>query len=278
MKPTIQWQDGCIRVRGVCFDPHLTLIDSAQVFHWREEGGQYKACVSGRSLCLAPEKDGFDLPGLGEKDIPFCAHYFDLARDYGMLPSLCAGCDVARRAVEALPGLRVLNQPPWETLLSFITSANNNVPRIRGLVQKLLILGGGDFPTPEALAGTEEARLRALGFGYRAPYLIGAARRVEEGFCLECLRDMPYGEAKKRLCTLPGVGPKVADCVLLFSLGHSCAFPVDVWVARLMERWFGVDPGDRRAAHEVASARFGDWAGIVQQYLFHCARLGLLDL
>ena len=184
------------------------------------------------------------------------------------------------------PGLRVLNQPPWEALVCFILSANNNVPRIRSLTDALCRHCGADcgdgvlygFPGPEALAACTEEALRALRVGYRAPYLIGAARRVLEGFPLDGLRDMPYDEAHKRLVTLPGVGDKVADCVLLFGCGHACAFPVDVWVDRLMRDWFGVSCKTRAALAREARGRLGGHAGLMQQFLFHAARTGAMEL
>ena len=277
MMGTVHWTDGVLSVRNVPFDARLTLMDSAQVFHWREEGNAFCASVAGRHVRLLPRQGGFDLGPVKEEDVPFFVRYFDLDRDYAALAEACRECPVARRAMESLPGLRVLGQPAWETLLSFITSANNNVGRIRGLVLKLMDLGGGDFPSPEALARVPEKTLRALGFGYRAPYLIGSANMVAEGFDLEGLRALPYEEAHSRLCLLPGVGPKVADCVLLFGLGHTRAFPVAVWMERLMVRCFGAREGDKKGMRAMAFELFGEQAGLVQQYLFHCARLGILD-
>ena len=187
---------------------------------------------------------------------------------------------MAYRAMKRLPGLHVLNQPAWEALIAFIISANNNVSRIRGIVlRRLETLGeDGAFPTPERLAAADEETLRGLGCGYRAPYLIDTAARVRDGFDLRSVSALPYEEAHKRLLTLSGVGDKVADCVQLFGMGQSMAFPVDVWVERLMKTWFVPETAGkadiRRAAHDM----FGDDAGLIQQSLFHCARLGLLRL
>ena len=109
-----------------------------------------------------------------------------------------------------------------------------------------------------------------------AEYIAESARRVAEGFPLETLGDMPYEEAHRKLMELPGVGPKVADCVLLFGCGHLSAYPVDVWVARLSRAWLGIDEKNGARVAETARARFGRNAGILQQYLFHCARCGLM--
>ena len=147
-------------------------------------------------------------------------------------------------------------------------------PLRRGLRRRRAV----GFPGPEALAACTEEALRALRVGYRAPYLIGAARRALEGFPLDGLRDMPYDEAHARLTGLPGVGDKVADCVLLFGCGHASAFPVDVWVARLLRDWFGITGCSRPAMARRARALLGPHAGLMQQFLFHAARMGAIEL
>ena len=220
------------------------------------------------------------MTGIEEKDIPFWKNYFDLERDYGEVFDACADYPVARQAVLLLPGLRVLNQPVWEALIAFILSANNNVSRIRQLVERLIVQVGGNegFPSAEQLSAVSETELREMGCGYRAPYLIRTACMIKEGFPLEALRTMSYGEAHRMLITLPGVGDKVADCVQLFGLGHSEAFPVDVWVERLMKNWFMPDARTKKEICERAHKMFGRYAGLVQQSLFHCARLGLMPM
>ena len=268
------------RFRGVDFDARLTLIDSAQVFHWREEGGAFCGVTAGRSARLVPCGDGFLLEGCAAGDEPFWIHYFDLARDYSRLAGRVRNYDMAYRAMKRLPGLRVLNQPAWEALIAFIISANNNVSRIRGIVLRLLETLGEDgaFPTPERLAAADEETLRGLGCGYRAPFLVDTAARVAHGFDLDGLRSVPYAEAHAALTTLKGVGDKVADCVCLFGLGHTCAFPVEVGVERLLIAWFDMGGLSRKQMARRAGELLGDEAGLIQQYLFHCARLGRIAL
>ena len=164
--------------------------------------------------------------------------------------------------------------------MAFIISANNNVGRIRRIVRALIDgLGeGGAFPTPAALAAAGEERLRALGCGYRAPFLISSARMVADGFDLDVLAALPYRAAHERLLSMPGVGDKVADCIQLFGLGHSMACPVDVWVERLTKRWLAPGVQSKAAMREAAHALFGEYAGLIQQSLFHCARMGLISL
>ena len=255
-------------------DLRLTLIDAAQCFHWVETERGFGAVFEGSAVWLRAGEDVTDAR---------LRRYLDLDRDYSAIAGEYADIPFAREAFAACPGLRVLDQPPWEALFSFILSANNNVLRIRSLVYALSRAYGPEadglygIPGPEALAGATEEALRALGVGYRAPYLIETARAVCEGFPLNELRDMPYEEAHARLTTLKGVGDKVADCVLLFGCGHAEAFPVDTWVAKLLHAWFGMH-GSRRHLARMARERFGAHGGILQQFLFHAARTGAVKL
>ena len=183
-------------------------------------------------------------------------------------------------------GLRLLRVEPWECLIAFICSANSNIPRIHANMEALsesfgqpLALEGHvrhTFPSPEQLAGAGEAALRALGLGFRAPYVARAALTVAEGkLDLEALRHMPYQEAKARLIELPGVGSKIADCVLLHSLDKLEAFPIDVWVRRALLDWYfqGQKPPPDRVMFEWAQEYFGPYAGYAELYLFHGRRL-----
>ena len=264
-------------------DLQLTLMDSAQCFSWHKTEDGYAAVLGGRPVLL--RRDGNGLHAEGDFVPEALRHYLDLNRDYASVAARYAHIAPARRAIELYPGLRVLNQPPWEALIAFILSANNNVARIRKLVRALCAhcgqrFDGGlyAFPTPERLADCAEPELRALKVGYRAPFLIETARRVRDGFPLEALRDMPYDAAHGKLTTLPGVGDKVADCVLLFGCGHTEAFPVDVWVARLLRDWFHLTCTSRPALAREARNRLGEHAGIMQQFLFHAARVGAMEV
>lgn len=264
-------------------DLRLTLMESAQCFHWVEREGRFGAVVEGAPVWLW--QDGTGIRAEGDCGAQVLRHYLDLNRDYTAVAAEYAHIPAACEAVGLFPGLRVLNQPPWEALVAFILSSNNNVARIRTLVQALCghfgqRLDGGlyAFPTPERLADCDEAELRALKVGYRAPFLIETARRVRDGFQLDALQAMPYDEAHRLLTTLPGVGDKVADCVLLFGCGHAEAFPVDVWVARLLRDWFGLTCNSRPALAREARARLGDHAGLMQQFLFHAARVGAMEV
>ena len=275
-----------MRIGTETLDLGLTLIDSAQCFRWVRSGERFGCALNGAPVWLWQTESGIETAD--GADAAWLRRYLDLDRDYSAVAAEFADIPQARRAVELFPGLRVLNQPAWEALVCFILSANNNVPRIRGLASALCERfgeafdsdGGAlyGFPTPEALAGASEGELRSLRVGYRAPFLIGAARAVCEGFPLDALCRMPYDLAHAALTSLPGVGDKVADCVLLFGCGHASAFPVDVWVARLLESWFGISGGSRAAMAGKARARLGAHAGLMQQFLFHAARTGAIAL
>ena len=183
-------------------------------------------------------------------------------------------------------GLRLLRTDPWECLIAFICSANSNLSRIHANMEALsekfgrpLVLDGQvryTFPTPEELAGAGEAMLRSLRLGFRAPYVAQAAVAVaEERLDLEALRHMAYQDAKVRLIELPGVGSKIADCVLLHSLDKLEAFPIDIWVRRALRDWYfqGQKPPPDRAMLEWAQDHFGPYAGYAELYLFHGRRL-----
>jgi N-glycosylase/DNA lyase len=209
--------------------------------------------------------------------------YFRLDDDLEAIRDHIADPSV-RGAFDAYPGLRLLRQEPWETLISFVISQVSNVPRISRTVDSLAMhygdhLGDGmsnSFPLPEQLALADENALRLLGLGYRAPHIVHISNAVNDGqLFLEPLRYMPFEEARASLMELPGVGPKVADCTLLFSLDHLEAFPVDRWVIRAVEEWFDVRAGwSQEAIGEWARQRFGRYAGYAGQYLFHSRREG----
>ncbi len=200
--------------------------------------------------------------------------YFDLDTDYAAIQERAAESDAPlRRAVCASDGLRILRQDPWETLICFLISQRKRIPAIRACVEALCSrcgtrVGQGRyfaFPTPEELLKAGEKGLRACGVGYRAPYLIDAARRVQTGECdLTAMAALSDGELMERLLQIHGVGVKVASCVMLFGYHRLSVAPVDVWIQRVIdEEYGGVSP----------FAAYGEYAGVFQQYLFF-SRIG----
>lgn len=255
------------------FDPDETL-DCGQAFRWeRQADGSYRG-VAGKKFCHISQLDGrLLLGGVTQEDFEgFWRGYFDLDRDYDMIRRELSRDPVLARAVAFAPGIRVLRQEPWEALCSFIISQNNNIPRIKGILGRLCAGWGDDlgngyytFPAPETLAKCGAEDLAPLRAGFRARYLVDAARKVTEGLVdLEALSRLPLEEARESLRRITGVGVKVAECVLLYGCGRVECFPVDVWIGRAMEALF--PDGLPECARP--------WAGIAQQYIFHYARHG----
>lgn len=261
---------------------HFSLAEcvcSGQAFRWRPRGSGYFGVALGRAVYAEQRGDTLYLTGVGKEDVPAFARYFDLERDYGAIKKLYAHDRYLRQGMAYAPGLRVLRQPPFETLVSFIISANNNVKRICRIVDAIccrfgrpLSDGAYDFPTPEALASRTEEELISCGAGYRARYIIQAARMVAEGFDLNAVSRMPFEEARRALIALPGVGQKVADCVALYGMGFMESFPADVWIRRVLCAMYGYRGKNDRDMRAFVDERFGACAGIAQQYLFHYAR------
>lgn len=203
--------------------------------------------------------------------------YLSLDADYGKINEDILAhfeSDVIKRAMEAGDGIRILRQDPWETLCSFIISQNNNIPRIKSLVSAVcrsygekFVSGSAEyyaFPTAAALLSAGEAGLKTLKTGFRAGYLISAAEHCGTDIDLFRIRDeYTYEQGLEELCRIKGVGPKVASCTLLFSLGKTGAFPVDVWIKRTIDKYFG---------GKLDITALGDYAGIAQQYLFYYER------
>jgi N-glycosylase/DNA lyase len=191
---------------------------------------------------------------------------------------------VLARVLPHTRGISILAQDPWEALATFLISQNNNIPKIQLSVERLSQALGEPlgqlpefsfaFPSPARIAEAPEKVLRDAALGYRAPYLRAASRRVADGeLTLEKLAATPFDRAREALLDLPGVGEKVADCVLLFGLGHRVAFPVDVWVKRAVEAlYFGGRHRTPRDIQIFARDRFGTLAGLAQQHLFYFKR------
>lgn len=283
MEYKVEYVENAVKIRNLAhFDPEITLF-CGQAFRWEKTGEHaYRGIAYGRVLNLTA-KDGDVLlyPATPEEFRDIWENYFDLRRDYGAIQKSYEADPILKEGMAYAQGMRVLNQPPFEILISFILSANNNIRRITGIIERLCacfgkpISCGGKvynaFPEPEALACVPVSALKDCGAGYRAPYVKEAAQAVCGGFKLDALRNMDYEEAKKKLVTIKGVGGKVADCILLYSLGFSEAFPMDVWIKRAVYNLYGCGKGERELRDFIRS-KFGKTAGIAQQYLFHYVR------
>ena len=206
-------------------------------------------------------------------------HYFDLDRDYSDIKSKLTGSfGILDKAVEFGSGIRILNQDPYEMIISFIISANNNIPRIKGILNRMCEragenLGDGNFgfPSPEALKGLKEGFFKDLGCGYRASYLVKTLDAINNGFNLD-VSGMDTERARKHLMSLTGVGRKVADCILLFVYHRTDVFPVDVWTERVYNGLFGESDYTPERKADILCSHFGNMSGYAQQYLYYYYR------
>ena len=268
------------------------ILDCGQCFRWEKEpDGSYAGTAFGRVLRVAYDngRQTLYMYGTTEEDFhDIWRRYFDLDRDYSVIKkTLAEGDDVMAKAIQYGGGIRILNQEKWETLLSFIISQNNNIPRIKKCINSLAENFGekaGEYrgreyyslPSPEVLAALDAEDLSPCRLGYRARYLVETARKVaSDGLeSLEALGgdDVSGADAVQALRQYCGVGPKVANCIALFSLGKFDSFPVDVWVKKVMHELYGIDEKDVKAMNRYAAEHFGRYGGIAQQYLFYYMR------
>lgn len=251
-------------------------LDCGQAFRWAPVPGQpgaWQGVAQGQTLTLWESQGEVSFACTQEDFDTLWAPYFDLAEDYAQkYAALSSMSPILAQAAAFAPGIRILRQEPWEALCSFIVSQNNNIPRIKGILARLCegwgqpIPGAGQyaFPTPQALAGETPETLAPLRAGYRAKSLIDAAQKVAAGQVdLTAIAQAPLEDARQQLQKITGVGPKVAECALLYGFHRTQCFPLDVWMKRAMQVLLpGFSPGD-----------FGGNAGLAQQLIFHYSRM-----
>lgn len=249
-------------------------LDCGQAFRWKEQtDGSFKGIAYGKVVTIKAEGSDLIIDGTDESDFEaIWKKYLDLECDYGQIrKSLEAIHPILKEAAAFAPGIRILNQEPWEALCSFIISQNNNIPRIKGIVERLCRSFGEQidedcftFPSAERIAALEPDELAPIRAGFRARYIIDGARKVAGGeIDLEAIRRMEINDARYELMKITGVGIKVADCTLLYGLHRLDCFPLDVWMKRAMAVLFP----------EMKPADFGEYGGIAQQYIFHYSRM-----
>lgn len=267
------------------FDLRMTL-ESGQTFHWMEFEGGYAGTIGEKGVILRQEGETLHYRGIDPESL---RNYLAFDHDLEEIRSSCASHSASSEASLACRGLRIMRQPHWECLASFILSPMKQVAHIRQMSMALRHAYGKklenspvpSFPDPSVLASTTEAELRRCSLGFRAKGLLGTARLIAEGkFAPEALVGMSTREAREALCTLPGIGRKVANCILLFSYGRLEAVPVDVWVGRILNsfRSSRVKKLTPLELEQYGEKVMGPYAGYIQQYLFHQARTGNLKL
>jgi len=264
-------------------------LDGGQAFRWWPEGdGTYRGVIGRRVVSMASIPGGVAATAEDEKGTEGLLHavrdYLNLEQDLEGFRQRFADDPCLGPALRGYAGLRVLRQDPWECLFSFITSSTSNIPRIKLNVNRAAehlgySRGPRDkdvmFPEPEVIAEAGEQFLRDLGFGFRAKYLAPAAEAIASGdLRLIDLREEPYIEAREQLTQLHGVGEKVADCVLAFSLDKPESFIVDRHILRALQKWYDLpESANVSYAADWARDHFGEYASLANQFMFHRERL-----
>ena len=254
-----------------CLDIKASLF-CGQAFRWKEkEDGTFHGVVKGRIIDIEQKDNRIIFRNICDEETKkLIEEYFDLKRDY---KKICEGLSADQRfkkAYEEYEGIRILKQDSWEALCSFIISQNNNIPRIMGIIERFCQAFGEklneedySFPSYEKLKGITAEELAPLRAGFRAKYIADAVERLNSGeISLEKIAEMPIEQARQELCKIKGVGAKVAECTLLYGFGRMEAFPVDVWVKRIMAEMYPDGLPEFFKGNE----------GIAQQYLFHWRR------
>ena len=244
-------------------------LTCGQCFRWVEDQDGWWKGIAGGHPCAAKQQDSSLLLEIEEGTEEFWRQYFDLDRDYPAICRLFSQDSHLAKAIAYAPGIHILHQDRWEALASFILSQNNNIKRIQGIIQRLCAAFGEpvedsfSFPTAERLSTATLDELSVLRAGFRAKYLLDAARKVASGgIDLQTVAEMPIDKARQCLMQIYGVGPKVADCALLYGFGRMECFPADVWIKRVSATLY---------PHGLP-AYTQKLAGIAQQYLFHYVR------
>ena len=268
------------------------IFECGQCFRWnKQENGSYTGVFKNNVLNVEKHENTVTFKGICDGEIKqVVEEYFDLNRDYEKIKSDLSKIDAnMKKSIEYGQGIRILNQDLWETIISFIISANNNIPRIKGIIERLSKNYGkeikwGDeiyyaFPTAQELKDVSVEDYRKLGLGFRDIRLYETTKMIlEKKVDLEQMVKNPNTlEVREQLLTLSGVGPKVADCILLFSnLKRFEVFPIDVWVRRVMNDLYIKQEDEKKVSktqiEKIAKEKFGNLAGLAQQYLFYWRR------
>lgn len=261
------------------------IFDCGQCFRFNKiDNSTYEGVAKGKALRISQQNNEIILYDTTEEDFrSIWYNYFDLGRDYGEIKSRLSSDNVMREAISYGEGIRILNQDLWEAVVSFIISSSNNIPRIKGIIERFCECFGDaieymgntyySFPDAAVVAALTREDLAPIRAGYRDKYILDAALKFTNGeLSDEYVRSLTTPEAKKALMTINGVGNKVSDCILLFGLSRANSFPIDVWIKRIMEYYYFDTEQSIETISEFAARRFGDLGGFAQQYLFFYAR------
>ncbi|WP_026478929.1 DNA-3-methyladenine glycosylase family protein [Alkaliphilus transvaalensis] len=282
----IERDNSVILINAEDFEPKH-IFECGQCFRWDQEAdGSYTGVAFNRVINVKKENNEIIIDNTNKKDFEeIWTSYFDLETNYGAIKDrLVIDDPVMKQATTFGSGIRILRQDLWETVISFIISANNNIPRIKKIVNSMSEKYGDfigtykgknyySFPKPEVIAQLTKDSLMSCNTGYRAAYIINTAIQVSDnGLIVGDYQNPADGDYLKKLMELNGVGPKVANCIAFFSLGKLEAFPIDVWVKRLMEHFYFCQETPGGEIQRFAKEKFGQHAGYAQQYLFYYGR------
>jgi len=251
------------------------ILECGQIFSFQKQDESYIVFSRDKKAIIVENESGFLIK---TEDPSYFENFFDLKTDYSKIKSELSNFPILKRPIEYGSGIRILKQDLFETLISFIISANNNIKRIKLILNRLREKLGekkGDFyafPTQEKMLTVGVDFFAEIGAGYRAPYLYKVLRQVDE-FILQEWQSLPTTTLRNKLIELSGVGPKVADCVLLFGYGRKDVFPVDTWIHQMYNRFYSSEDNREKIRNNL-TAEFGELAGFAQQYLFFFMRAG----
>jgi len=262
------------------------IFECGQCFRWNEEDdGSYTGVAHNRVINIKKQENKIIFSNTNRKDFEeIWYNYFDLDRDYGEIKKILSEDPILKKSIEFGEGIRILNQDPWEILISFIISANNRIPMIKRAIERLSEKYGEEigeyngkkyysFPTADILDNQSVEDIKDCGTGFRAKYIQSAAIIVSaKDMDIYAIKNLSTDDARKELMMFSGVGPKVSDCIMLFSMDKNDAFPIDVWVKRVMEYFYLDEDTKLKSIQSYAQNKFGEYAGFAQQYLFYYAR------
>lgn len=272
------------------FEP-CHIFECGQCFRWNiQTDGSYTGVFKNNVLNVKKENNKIIFKGIcSDNIIKVINDYFDFDTDYNKIKKELSNIDeYLKESIEFGSGIRILNQDLWETIISFIISANNNIPRIKGIIERISKKYGNEiewnnekyytFPTPKQLSKASVEDLRALGLGFRDKRVYDTTKIIlnNEISLKELIEEKDVNILREKLLTLPGVGPKVADCIMLFGLKRFEVFPIDVWVRRVMNDLYIKNDDEtkvnKREIEKLAMEKYKNLAGLAQQYLFYWKR------
>lgn len=287
------FEDGIV-IKGVRNFELAHIFECGQCFRWnRQENGNYIGVAFGKVIEVEKRDEDVVIFNTNEDEFNnIWSSYFDLYRDYSEIKSMLSKDSTLEKSVEFGHGIRILRQDPFELIVSFIISANNRIPMIKRAIEKISEKWGNEleykgkkyfaFPTIEQLNKASEEELENCGTGFRAKYIKDTVDKIyvntvekgqyDEKFDIDWIKSQKDDICHKELQKFMGIGPKVADCIMLFSMQKYSAFPVDVWVKRAMHYFYLAPDVSLKKIREFGINKFGELSGFAQQYLFYYAR------